>query len=129
MMKNKFSLTAVIFIAGIILAGVIAARAIQEAYRNQKIEKEINALKQEAQNIQNENSTLQKQIDYYSTSQFIEKVSKDKMDMQKPGENVVVVSQEVAQKPQAVSEEIKVSNTEQDLPNYVKWWNLFFKYN
>jgi hypothetical protein len=51
------------------------------------------------------------------------------MNLQKPDENVVVVNQGSAQQPQAVENQDAVSQTDQNVPNYVKWWNFFFKYN
>jgi cell division protein FtsL len=128
-MKKKFSLTIVFFAVGIILAGVITTRAVQEAYRSREIEKEIEGLKQEAERIQNENETIQKQIDYYSTSQFVEKVSKDKMNMQKPDENVIIVNRTNSEQPQIAGVQSETVQNSQEIPNYIKWWNFFFKYD
>ena len=127
-MKKKFSFAIIFFVVGIILAGVISTRAVQEAYRNRKIEKEVEALKQEAQKVQDENGTIQKKIDYYSTPQFVERVSKDKMNLQKPDENVVVVSQGVASQTQTETQKEVATEDNQQVSNYMKWWNFFFKY-
>jgi len=128
-MKKKFSFTIIFFIVGIILAGIISTRAVQEAYRNRKIEKEVENLKQEAQKIQGENDTIQKKIDYYSTPQFVERVSKDKMNLQKPDENVVVVNQSASSQTQTETQNEVVAEDSQQVSNYMKWWNFFFKYN
>lgn len=129
-MKRKISLPIFFFIAGIIFTGTVITRATQEAYRSRKIEKEIEALKQEAQRVQNENDIIRKQIEYYNTPQFVEKVSKDKISKQKPDENVVMVNQkDVEQEPQAADTQKENSQTESEIPEYVKWWNFFFKYN
>ncbi len=108
---------------------IISARAVQQAYRNQKIEKEVEALKKKAEDIRNENEKIQKQIEYYSQPEFVEKVSKDKINMQKPDEKVVVVNQNVLQKPENTAENTEKQHEEEQLPNYKKWWNFFFKYN
>ena len=128
-MKKKFSFAIVLFIIGIILAVAISIRAVKEAYRGRKIEKEIENLRQEAQRIQNDNNSLQKQIDYYNTPQYVERVSKDKMNLQKPDENVVVVSQGAKNQSQVSEGQNEVSQTSEDESNYKKWWNFFFKYN
>lgn len=128
-MKKKFSFAIILFVAGIAVAGIISMRAVQEAYRSRKIEKEVEALKQQAQNVQNENNTIQKQIDYYSTPEFVERVSKDKMNLQKPDENVVVVSQMADVQPQTEENRNEIAQADQDVPNYEKWWNFFFKYD
>jgi uncharacterized membrane-anchored protein YhcB (DUF1043 family) len=128
-MKKKFSFAIIFFIAGIIIAIVISVRAVQEAYRSRTIEKEVEGLKQQAQSIQNENSTIQKQLDYYSTAQFVEKVSKDRMNLQKPDENVVIVNQGNAVQAPAAENTDAVPQADQDAPNYAKWWDIFFKYD
>ncbi|HRY27811.1 MAG TPA: septum formation initiator family protein [Candidatus Moranbacteria bacterium] len=128
-MKKKISFTIVFFIAGIILTGIISTRAVQEAYRNRRIEKEVNELKNEALQIQNENAKIQKKIEYYSTPEFVEKISKDKMNMQKPDEKVIVVNQEISREPQIAGAQQNQIQNEQYVPNYLKWWNFFFKYD
>jgi len=128
-MKKKISFTIVFFIAGIILTGIISTRAAQEAYRNRKIEKEVNELKNEALQIQNENAKIQKKIEYYSTPGFVEKISKDKMNMQKPDEKVIVVNREVSRESQVAGVQQNQVQNEQYVPNYLKWWNFFFKYD
>lgn len=128
--KKKFSFTVILFIAGIILAATISTSAVKEAYRNRKIEKEVENLKKEAERIQNDNNAIQQRIEYYSTPQFVERVSKDKINLQKPDENVVIVNQGVGQQPsQVFGEQKEVVVSEQNIPNYLKWWNLFFGYN
>lgn len=128
-MKKKVSFAIFFFIVGIILAGAISTRAVQEAYRNRKIEKEVEKLKQEAQKIQSENNTIQKKIDYYNTPEFVERVSKDKMNLQKPDENVVVVSQGAASQNQIETQKELAAEDDEQVSNYRKWWNFFFKYN
>jgi cell division protein FtsL len=128
-MKKKFSFAIILFIGGIILAVAISSSAILEAYRGRKIENEVEKLKQEAQRIQNENGTIQQRISYYSTPQFVERVSKDKMNMQKPDEKVVIVDQGRAEQQPIAENQSETVQTEQNIPNYMKWWNIFFKYN
>lgn len=118
----------VFFVAGIILATVISVSAVREAYRNKNIENEVQKLKKEANRIQSENSDLQKKIDYYSTPEFTERVSKDKMNMQKPDEGVIVVEQSTEQKNSNSEESEKVAVQAENKSNYRKWWDIFFKY-
>ena len=127
-MKKKVSFAIIFFIVGIILAGVISTRAVQEAYRNRKIEKEVEKLRQEAQKIQSENDVIQKKIDYYSTPEFVERVSKDKMNLQKTDENVLMVSQSAASQTQTENQNELTPEDSEQISNYRKWWNFFFKY-
>ncbi len=127
-MKTKFSFIAVFFIAGIILAATISTNAFQEAYRSRKIEKEVEELKLNAQRIQGENTALSQKIAYLQTSEFQEKVAKEKLNLQKPDEKVVVIKPNVTEQEQLIVDDLKELPDEIVTPNYLKWWNLFFKY-
>lgn len=127
-MKKKFSFTVIFFLAGIFLAGLISFKAFQEAYRSRKIQKEVEGLQAQAAQIQNENSELKQQIAYLQTPEFQEKVAKEKLNLQKPDENVIVVNPGVALAQQTQQQQIPQIAAGEELPNYQKWWNLFFKY-
>lgn len=129
MTKKKFSFVAVFFVAGIVLAVFISISAVREAYRSKTIEKEVENLKQEAQRIQSENEAMTQRIAYFETAQFQERIAKEKLNLQKPDENVVVVKPSVGvlgvqaeDIPEEALQDVK------DEPNYLKWWNSFFRY-
>jgi cell division protein FtsL len=128
-MKKKFSFVVIFFIAGIALAVFISSSAVREAYRSRKIENEVNDLKQEAQHIQNENEDLKARISYFQTPEFQEKVAKEKLNLQKSDENVVVVKLGAEQQAPAVADNGGDDGAGQQMPNYLKWWNSFFKYD
>lgn len=128
-MKKKISFFAFFFIVGIALAAFISTSAVREAYRNRKIEKEVENLKEEARRIQSENDSLSQRIAYFETSQFQEKIAKEKLNLQKPDENVVVVKPDVKPEPQVAGSQDEAVGDEKKVVNYVKWWNLFFKYD
>lgn len=128
-MKKKFSFVIIFFLAGIALAVFISSSAVKQAYRSRKIEKEVENLKSEAAKIQNENNLLSQKIAYLQTPEFQEKIAKEKLNLQKPDESVVVVKQRIGQEPQVSDVQDQMVAVEQDISNYKKWWNIFFKYN
>lgn len=127
-MNKKFSFVAIFFIAGIVLAVTISTKAFQEAYRGRKIQKEVEDLKAQAQKVQNENEALKQRIAYFQTPEFQEKVAKEKLNLQRPDENVVVVKPSVENQQQNEKQSEEIVEIKQDIPNYMKWWNFFFKY-
>ena len=127
-MKKKSSFVVVFFIAGIALAVFISTKAVREAYRSRTIEKEVEGLRQEAQRIQSENDAITQRIAYFETPQFQEKIAKEKLNLQKPDENVVVVKHGIEQEPQVAGVQDQAVQDEQDVQNYRKWWDFFFKY-
>jgi cell division protein FtsL len=128
MTKKKFSFVAVFFIAGIVLAVFISVSAVREAYRSKTIEKEVESLRQEAQRIQSENEAMTQRIAYFETAQFQEKIAKEKLNLQKPDENVVVVKPGVGEQVQLEKVQDEVLQDTEEQSNYLKWWDSFFKY-
>lgn len=128
-MKKKFSFVVIFFIAGIILAGTISTSAFREAYRSRKIQKEVEDLKAQAQKVQSENEALSQRIAYFQTAEFQEKIAKEKLNLQRPDENVVVVKPTMIEQPQVQGLQVENIAVEESIPNYMKWWNLFFKYD
>jgi len=128
MTKKKFSFVVVFFIAGIILAVFISVNAVREAYRSRTIEKEVESLKQEAQRVSAENDAMLERIAYFETPEFQEKIAKEKLNLQKPDENVVVVKRGIVQETKVDGAAEEPTQDQQDVPNYKKWWNFFFQY-
>lgn len=127
-MNKKFSFAVILFIVGIILAAIISTRAFREAYRSRMIQKEVDDLKAQAQRIQNENEALRQRIAYFQTAEFQEKVAKEKLNLQKPDENVVVVKPTVNVQENQKEEIVEADAEVVEIPNHLKWWNYFFKY-
>lgn len=128
-MKKRFSFGIVIFVVGVALAGLVGYVASKEAYRNKKIEREIETLRQEAERIKRENNALEEKIAYFETPQFQERIAKEKLNLQKTDEQVVVVKPSVSlDKDVKTDEVLSVPISQEQLSNYLKWWNHFFKY-
>ena len=118
----------IFFIAGIFLAVFISVKAVRESYRSKTIDLEVENLKKEAEHIQNENDAIEERIAYLKTPQFQEKIAKEKLNLQKPDENIVIVKRDVNQKPKIETLQPVAVKSEQEIQNYQKWWNFFFKY-
>jgi cell division protein FtsL len=127
-MKKKFSFAVIFFIAGVTLAVFITVSAVRESYRSRTIEQEVENLKQEAQRIENENKELTDKIAYLETPEFQEKIAKEKLNMQKQDESVIVVKPGVDKQSQVSGAPDETVQPEQSVENYQKWWNFFFKY-
>lgn len=117
-MKNKFSFAIVLFVIGFVLAALISVRAFQEAYRSRKIEAEVELLKRDAERVQKENDELSQRIAYLQTPEFQEKIAKEKLNLQKPDENVVVISPSQPQG-QSQQETAQAAETEEFRPRCI----------
>ncbi len=71
--------------------------------------------------LKRENEALKKELGFKAGDQFAEEEIRNKLGLAKPGEAIVVL-------PKGESSESTVNNqSSAEIPNWQKWWNLFFK--
>lgn len=128
MMKNFSTLGSILaLVGGGALIIVIAIAAVRQTHRTNGIEQEIAQLQAEADRVRQDNALLQDRVSYFSSEEFQEREAKEKLGLQKEGEQMVMIRPSVSQ--EAAEEQFQqnaniVSVAEE--PNYKKWWHLFF---
>lgn len=130
-MKKKNNIKKIIiFFSFTIIAFFVVYIATKEAYRSSKIEREVEALRNEAEEIKVENLELREKISYFETNDFQEKMAKERLNLQKKDEKVIIVKQNQIFDKNKESEEDTVNTLipEKEKENYEKWWNQFFSY-
>ncbi|HAT73477.1 MAG: hypothetical protein US30_C0001G0109 [Candidatus Moranbacteria bacterium GW2011_GWF2_36_839] len=134
-MKNKDSsgswkIGPIIFLA-IIAFGFLSFSLYKEFSKKKVVESEIEALKEQAEKIKQENMSLEERIAYLSSQDYQKIQAKDKLDLQDPNENVVVITQDL-DIPTQKTQELETKNDNQNTyptektSNLLKWWNYFF---
>ena len=114
------TLAAVLLLLIILISYPLAKRINQRRALNGQILE----LQTEAERITNKNKDLSGLINYLQSGSFTEKEARLKMDLKKPGENVIVVTNpEVEVKPSQESKEEKPR-----LNNPTKWWYYFTRH-
>ena len=120
------------FLAGL---GVLVAIGIslgKETYRKRQIQKEVEELQSEIQKINHENSELSNLISYLSTQGFQEKEAREKLNLQKENEKMVVLKKnpepQNGERPENNPQNSPSSSEKMD-PNWKKWLNFFFAKN
>lgn len=88
-------------------------------------------LEAEAQKISRENNTLSERISYLSSSDFREQEAKEKLGLKKTEEILAVIKPAPEYKQEEyiqneTNKDISGNNTKSDIPNYQKWWEIFF---
>lgn len=87
-------------------------------------------MKKKAKNIALENQTLEERISYFSTREFREQEARQKLGLKKPEETVVAIKEDMKQETENTSSNNEAKYVETStLPNYQKWWGLFFAKN
>lgn len=81
----------------------------------------VNNLEMQKTKLEEEKDRLEAQYKYVQSPEYLEKVARDELHLSKPGEEVVIVPEELLQQPEKVQIE-----PEKNLPIYMKWWEVFF---
>jgi cell division protein FtsB len=89
-------------------------------YQNYKVNKEVAALKVEIEELRKSNKEYADKILYYQSPSYREKIARERLGLQKEGEEVVVILPEERPKESEQKQEDKRAN-------YQKWWDFFFK--
>lgn len=125
--NNKWLISSIIFLILIIL--VIFGYALSKEIKKKKqVEGEIENLRRQAEKIEKENMQLGERIKYLESEDYQKIEAKDKLNLQSPGEKVVILAQGPVPEKEASPEEPPRPEIEEDkTSNYIKWWNYFFK--
>lgn len=115
-------------LAGLFAVGYISYNLFQETYKENQINKEISQLQTEIERLNQDNKNFQELVNYLQTDDFKEKEIKDKLNLVKEGEQVILVKEkDVAVKSaqiennQSPKAEVIVNRS-----NYYWWWHYFF---
>lgn len=124
--KEKNLKKIVLFFSFALISAFVIYTAFKESYRSSNIEREIEELKKEAGKVKVENLELKEKISYLETDEFKERVAKERLNLQKKDEQVVIIKQgpSLAEKKEEKVEEETTEEIE-DRPNYVKWLEKF----
>lgn len=114
---------------GVVLSAYIAYAVSKVVYRKNQVQKEISKLQEEAAKIEKENGQLKDKLAYFESRDFQEKEVKDKLNLQDPDENMVVIKPGIAKEAKEAPKSDPERKKEfENTPIYEKWWDYFFKY-
>ena len=90
-----------------------------------EVKKEISNLQKEISNLQKENNELDSLIQYFETEEYVESASREKLGYKKPGEQIVVMTEEDSDLGYDMSLEEDM-DSEGNFSNIKSWWDYFF---
>lgn len=127
MMKKHWLRAGIVFILCLVSWAVYISS--KQLARNERIESEVDILRQQADKIRRENETLSEKVRYFASDDFREQEAKEKLGMKKAGEEVIVIKarkvEETPEKDDTLSM-TPASYRQSSEPHYKKWWRLFF---
>jgi cell division protein FtsB len=130
MNKTNSIISIGIILGGLALIALLLYPSYREYERNKKIDSEIEKLSNEAQRLREGNIALTEKIEYFKTEAYKEKIAKERLNMQKNDEQVVIVKPSVSKMEiEDIPSKNEDSQNDSDsisYPIYRKWINYFF---
>ncbi|MFH1840656.1 MAG: septum formation initiator family protein [Candidatus Shapirobacteria bacterium] len=105
----------IIFFGGI----VVIIGLSKDILRLLKVGDEVKIAEQKVFDLKQKNQELKAQLDYYQSDEFVEKEARNKLNLVRPGETIIVLPLDYGGKASSFEHP--------DPPNYLKWWRLFFE--
>jgi len=124
--KKQNRITKIISVMAVFIILVLYS-LIGNIYKNYKITKQIDSLKQEIVNLRENNIEQQSKILYYATDAYVEKTLREKLGYQKEGERVYALPRQDPEREKLIREQEKYQEIEEGKSSIVKWWDFFFK--
>jgi cell division protein FtsB len=123
-LRQILGLRALLFVNLVILF-FVALSFGREYVRNYEIDKEIGELGARAQEIESKNQNIISLVERLKTNDFLEGEARLKLGLQKPGEEVAVISEpQIEDKPK--SQAVTLAETGNPVSNQKLWWLYFF---
>ncbi len=116
---NLFLKLSLFFVLGLITFLIIANTNIY--FKRKQLMNQVQSLQSKINQIKSQNETLEVQIENSDNGQYIEKVAREELDLQKPGEKVYSFIRESGQEKQ------ENSDSKSFLQNWFGWLTEIFK--
>ena len=106
-------------------------KTVKMIYQKQELGKQISDLKTEIEKLDKSSQEFSQLMEYMKDPAFLEKEAKEKLNLRKEGENVVLVPAAAVLKVSSTSLENQPGGSAVPKPaepdnNLVKWWKFFF---
>ncbi|MBU0613531.1 septum formation initiator family protein [Patescibacteria group bacterium] len=122
---KRFLPSRLFLIIGIAVLVLFSVSLGKEVVRRYEVNKEIQALEKEVEELENQNTELADLIQYLNTNSFREKEARTKLGMAKEGEKVVVIPN-IEVVAETATEAVGVPDNVEELSNPERWFAYFF---
>lgn len=118
--RRLFTKKALLVLAALAVFAV-GSGLIQLVIRRRSVDADIARLEAEAEQLEGKNGEMTTLIQRFQTTAFLEREARLKLNMQKPGEEVIVIERNDTAAPAALAAVLGVQT-----PNWKRWWWYFF---
>ncbi|MBT3690076.1 septum formation initiator family protein [bacterium] len=128
--KQLFNSKSLLFVSLLILV-FFSFNLINEVINRRELQSDIKALDEEISKLENKNQELSSLIGYFETLDFVEKEARTKLNLRKPGEKIIVITEdELTEDNESFFDSAVLTSANIiHLTNPQKWWNYFFNIN
>jgi cell division protein FtsB len=113
----------IFFVIFLIIVIYLSVNVYREIKQRVEVKREIANLKMEINNLSNENDKLGDLIEYFETEEYIELSSREKLGYKKPGEKIIVFTEEGGD---GILNTAQNRNSLNRKSNLKLWWDYFF---
>ncbi len=123
------------FVVNVLFLFLLGFTFGREYLKTREIQKEIDGLQAQADALEVKNLSMNELSTAIQTQSFIEREARLKLGMKKPGENVVIFTDDAGANEDLVVDEanpndplglVRVVEDRKTIPNATKWWYYFF---
>ena len=122
--------TKLILIGEFLLVSYLLYALTTHIYSNYQVDYHIQNFRNINEKLVSDNRKTAEDLLYYTSEEFIEKMAKQNLNLVNPGEEVIVISQDLLNQP--IADDVAANNPDHisryySLPNPQKWWKFFFE--
>lgn len=123
----------ILLIVSLFILIFFSTNLIKEIINRRDLKGEVSSLQEEINRLESRNQDLSQLIGYFESLDFVEKEARTKLNLRKPGEQIIIVNEDneleitndnpVETITNFTADQIAIST------NQERWWNYFFKTN
>lgn len=122
---RRFFVSKIFLLIGIVVLGFLLFTLGKKFLEGREIENEIKTAEEEIARLEAKNSELDELLGYLNTDAFLEQEAREKLNLQKEGESVMVIPEGVGKEEEKrLTVATGSGGTKENNPE--KWWNHFF---
>lgn len=99
---------------------------VRESYHRYQLGEEISGLETEVKRLEGRKQQLAGLMEYFEQESYLEKEARQRLNLKKPGEKVVILPQKTDPGIESDQEIDNILTENQETANYWKWWEYFF---
>jgi cell division protein FtsB len=129
-MRKLITSGRVIFWAGLIVIIYMFAILANETGKNYQLRSKADELEAQISRLESQIQDLGYKVTYYKTDSYRERLAREKLNVAAPGESVVIIKDDQAQKSENHMQKEGVLKSDEQIiaekPNYQQWWIFLF---